>query len=220
VYRKAAVKHRRRLVGAILAIALVAGGAIGLLWPVLGGSSSHYLRTVSPPDTRTTSLPPTTASPTTSLDTVATPRHPDVSRSANGTGPLADGVYFGYLHAVDAISMTASFEVARWWSGPTAVAQAIKDGRIQAGQPLPNDYFITRDGQVLRTLRVAANVTVTVARCPASCGTYAGTLLGLAGAFTHANPQANYSDAYRTDHPYWLAITNGQIVRIDEQYQP
>ena len=112
------------------------------------------------------------------------------------------------------------FDPAQWLSGPAAVQAALADGFIHQGQALPNDYYLRPASGVVRPVPLAAHVAVTVARCPSSCGTYAGTLEGLAVALAHPDPHADLAAPYRSAGIYWVLVEVGRVTRIDEQYRP
>jgi len=168
--------------------------------------------TVSAAPDSTTVLP--------AISIVPEPTHPALSKTVNDSQPLVNGDYVAFLNAIDLGSKTAVVDIAEWLTGPAAVQAAIGDGHIRPGEALPNDYYLRNVNPLTRRVPLATPVTVTVARCPTGCATYAGTLEGLAQALSHPDPHADLAAAYRPASLYWLRIVDGEIVRIDEQYRP
>ena len=82
-------------------------------------------------------------------------------------GPaLDDGRYFGALIAVGATQRPPRLviDLQQWFTGEDAIAAAVKDGAIEPGEIIPNDYYIRNENPRWRTIEIdpAATVSLTV----------------------------------------------------------
>lgn len=143
--------------------------------------------------------------------TIATPV--DVFSLAAGSGctpgtadGLPDGRWFGYATA--AVESELTFDLACWFTGGGAIEAALLDADAEV--PPPNDYYIRNDSIETRTITVAPDVAVRW--LPED-------------DITNLTPvdYRTWVEA-RPDRPWlpgvWLDIEDGEIVGIDEQYQP
>jgi len=139
------------------------------------------------------------------------------------SGPLTDGRYFGYVRSLDASSKPATMELdfAEFLSGEEANVAAAEDGVIAQGEPVPNDYYIRNEDKAVITIAVANDVRVTHIQCPDSCTDgIPGEFDAFATSFDDIG-EKSLMDEYRgAQSQYWITVSDGEIVAIDEQYLP
>ena len=122
-----------------------------------------------------------------------------------GPGDLPDGTWFGYV--TDPTAANLMFDLACWFNGAGAIEATLEDGEES---PPPNDYYIRNTSADTRTIPAAGDVTV---------------------RWLPPDDIANLADigyadwlAIRPERDWlpgvWLEIENGEVVAIEEQYQP
>jgi hypothetical protein len=129
---------------------------------------------------------------------------------------------FGYIRSVDTSTepATLEFDEAEWLTGEAAQEAAEADGAIEAGSPVPNDYYVRNPDESTRTLEIAPDAAVTAIRCQLCREGKPGTLEDFLAAFSVAKP-TTYADDYRgAKSQYWLSIEDERVLAIDEQYVP
>ena len=131
----------------------------------------------------------------------------------------SDGRHFGYIKTIDPRYATLTIDLAKLVTGDAADRAAAAAGEIEAGEQVPNDYFIDNSTESYVTLRVADDVVVRVVGDPPDL--IEGDLLPFAASFAK-RPDEIASDAkYRgVTSQYWVTVRDGVIVRIEEQYLP
>ncbi len=168
------------------------------------------------------SSPPSTTPPatSTSTETVSPSTTPSESPSASPSGSpaLEDGRYFGYIKSVDFSTSPASlvFDLAYFYTGDKANQEAAARGDET---PVPNDYYIVNDNPLPRTLAVDTGVEIYVTMLHnLCCDLQKGTLNGFIGGFNlHTYRNVPYEGSFTQ---YWLTISNGAVVKVEEQYLP
>ena len=68
---------------------------------------------------------------------------------------------FGFIRSADPAARTIAFDPAEWLTGPAAASAAAEDGKIEPGQPVPNDYYIRNPDTATRTLKVIPTTKIT-----------------------------------------------------------
>jgi hypothetical protein len=122
--------------------------------------------------------------------------------------PLGDGRHFGYIARATDQPATVQFDLAYFLTGEEANAAAAEDGVIAPGESIENDYYIVNDNPQLRTLPVAAEVTVDI--------------LGTSGDPSTRERVSYTQFLLRTapDVDYWVTVEGGQVVGIEQQFRP
>jgi hypothetical protein len=148
----------------------------------------------------------------------------DDSSDASGTTTTkpAASERFGYIRSVSTAGPTATlaFDEAEFLTGEEAQRAAEEDGKVPAGEPVPNDYYIRNPDKSTETLRIAADAEITARRCHLCRDGQPGNLEDFLAAFMDPSPKT-YADPYRgAKSQYWLTIEDGAVVAIDEQYVP
>jgi hypothetical protein len=108
------------------------------------------------------------------------------------------------------------FDLAYFYTGAKANQAAASHGDPT---PVPNGYYIVNDNPLLRTLDVDPSVKIYVIlghhQC---CASQKGTLTGFIAGF---NLTSYHNVTYKGSFTqYWLTISNGAVVKIEEQYLP
>lgn len=141
--------------------------------------------------------------------TIATPV--DVNSLASGSGctpgpgALPDGTWFGYVS--DPTATELEFDLACWFSGAAAIEATLEDGEES---PPPNDYYIRNTSTDTRSVPVSPDVTVRW--LPPD------DIVNLTDIpydeWLDVGPERSWQPAV------WLEIEEGEVVSIEEQYQP
>jgi hypothetical protein len=128
---------------------------------------------------------------------------------------------FGYIRSVSTAGPTATlaFDEAEFLTGEEAQRAAEEDGKVSAGDPVPNDYYVRNPDKSTETLRVAADAEITARRCSLCRKGQPGNVEDFLASFMKTGQ--TYADPYRgAKSQYWLTIEDGTVVAIDEQYVP
>ncbi len=139
--------------------------------------------------------------------------------SPSASPVLADGRSAAYLTVLDIPHRSITFDLIEFLTGDAA-KKAWQKANPGSGDDGPDDdYYIVNDNPKLRTLPVAANVTVSVLQNDGgSPQTATITLAALPGYLAKAKPDT--TDHKLSYNPWWLTVQNGQIVKIEEQFVP
>jgi hypothetical protein len=148
---------------------------------------------------------------------------PDTSGTTSGTTTQtqAGGEQFGYIRSVSTAgpAATLAFDEAEFLTGEEAQRAAEEDGVVQAGEPVPNDYYIRNPDKTTQTLPIATDAKITARRCSLCRKGQPGDLEDFLASFMKTGQ--TYADPYRgAKSQYWLTIEDGTVVAIDEQYLP
>jgi len=180
--------------------------------------------TTTPPTTTTTAAATTTtttAAPTTTTaatglyvyagsgtfpDVLGGPLDAHGSGCAPGTGPLPDGIWFGFPNGWTISSI--DFDLACFYSGDAAIAEATARGEES---PPPNDYIITNDNPALRAVPVAAGAIGH--RLDNNIVTYPVSFADFI-----ADP-GDFQNCFQFCL-MWLYVNGGEVTEIVSQYVP
>ena len=127
---------------------------------------------------------------------------------------LPDGRHFVYVTRLRGTppDATLTFDLAEFLTGEAAVQAAAEHGDES---PPPNDYYIVNDNPKLRTMPVAPNVTIRAIDWTNCCELTDVPYTDWAASLT-----APTDALYGTGTQYWITVTDGRIVAIEEQYLP
>lgn len=186
--------------------------AIGILVTGFLGFGAGYL--VGSGDGGTRAAP--TLSPTISAAPTSAATAPQAPTGSPSAGPdsalLIDGRYFVEASEVlDGPPATLAFDLAYFLRGREA-AQAAADH----GDVLETDYYIVNDDPLLRRLPVSPLVQVTYVSEGACCSLQPGRFEPWAAAVNDEIP----NDYAGKDAVWWITVSGGEIVRIEEQFLP
>ncbi len=186
----------RRTAAALVAMALLAAACTSLTSTVGAGGTTSAA--ASPTNTK--------------------PPKPSKSPSTSPSPVIAPGRSFVFVRKVEVSGSgsTLTFDLAYFLTGDDAVKAAVKDGVITPGETLPNDYYIVNHNPLLRTIPIAAKVDVRVIDWTNCCGLTKGDFDAWVAAI-----KSGPGDVYHgTASPYWITVSGGEIVKIEEQYLP
>jgi hypothetical protein len=127
---------------------------------------------------------------------------------------LPDGRHFVYVKKLHGTPPEAAltFDLAEFLTGEAAAQAAAEHGDES---PPPNDYYIVNDNPKLRTMPVAPDVTIQAIDWTNCCEPTDVPYTDWAASLLHP------TDALLgTQVPYWITVTDGMIVSIEEQYLP
>jgi hypothetical protein len=156
-----------------------------------------------------TGSPPVTTPPADSASSTASPP------TSSPKPSLEDGRHFVYAVSTKQKrgSSQLRFDLAYFLTGHAAT-KAAKDHGDE--HPPPNDYYIVNDNPLLRWLPVSPTVHVryipTMQCCDLVMGDYDAWAASIAGTM-----QTDYPGK---DVPWWITVSGGQIVKIEQQYLP
>jgi len=134
-------------------------------------------------------------------------------------GPaLDDGRYFGSLIALGAIQKPPRLliDIEQWFTDQEAIAAAIEDGVIAPGEIIPNGYYIRNENPRWRTIEIDPATGVTLKTYPFADPSQPTTIaLDEFGELFSA-----YEGRFLPSSPYWIAVEDGTVVAIEEQFIP
>jgi hypothetical protein len=188
------------IAGVIAGLVLAFTGGILLANPGGGDEASPSVSA-----TTTSSGAPSTA-PTESASPTQSPSPPSPA--------LPDGRHFAYVTRLRGTppDATLTFDLAEFLTGEAAVQAAAEHGDES---PPPNDYYIVNDNPKLRTMPVAPDVTIRTIDWTNCCELTDVPYTDWAASLT-----APTDALYGKGTQYWITVTDGQIVEIEEQYLP
>ncbi|HET9672755.1 MAG TPA: hypothetical protein VFQ40_07895 [Actinomycetota bacterium] len=128
---------------------------------------------------------------------------------------LEDGIHFVYVTdgaRRDDGSIRVTFDLASFLTGEEGAQAAAAHG-----DEFVNDYYIVNDNPRLRTIPVAADATV---RYLPAGGVTTELQPGDLDAWLDAVLGTNPTDYGGTDVPWWFAVRDGVVTRIEQPYLP
>lgn len=124
---------------------------------------------------------------------------------------IADGRHPGYIRSLDVGSANLTFDLVVFLTGKAADAEYLKRNPSADPDYLPiNGYLIVNDNPKLRTLALAATVTVTLLAYDGGSPDPVVSTTGELGKRLKSDP----------DGMYWLTVKDGEVVRIEQQFFP
>jgi hypothetical protein len=145
---------------------------------------------------------------------------PETTKS--GLGPPRERVEFGHISSLKLTGdhYVLRFDPAWFLSGETANHAAAEDGKVEPGQPVPNDNYVVEEGHRLLTYIVPEDAHVSVLKKggdPAQLGATAVTAAELA-EIVHGTSTMSLLEPLDTG--VWITIDVDTIRAIDQQYRP
>ncbi|MGH3073060.1 MAG: hypothetical protein ACRDNB_12445 [Gaiellaceae bacterium] len=131
-------------------------------------------------------------------------------------GAPRDLVVFGYIDSLarEGAGYELRFDPAQFLSGETANVAAAEDGKVEPGEPVPNDNYVVDEGKRLFTFLVPADAEVTVlTKSPE------GTPVSVAElAEIVAGEHAPLWEPIATG--FWIRYRIDTVSSIEQQYRP
>jgi hypothetical protein len=136
-----------------------------------------------------------------------------------GAGPPGEQVEFGHINSLkrQGARYVMRFDPEWFLSGETANVAAAEDGKVEPGQPVPNDNYRVDEAHRLLTYRVASDAHVTVLAKGVS-GTPI-TVAQLAQIVDGKNPLGRPLFEPITTG-FWIVVNIDTVRSLDQQYQP
>lgn len=195
-----------------LGLVLVIGACGGSDDPVTASSSSAAPSSTAAEDSTSVTGEVSTGSSgssTTEEGAGATPTTAGTPGTTTAGAALEDGRHFGFLQSLDLGGRTIAFDLAEFYTGDEANAEALADGVISEGESVDDDYYIRNVNPLVRVVPLGSDVGVLIVDCSGSgCVTTGGVLEDLQ-ALAETRPV-----------PVWIQVDSGGVVAIEEQYQP
>lgn len=118
-----------------------------------------------------------------------------------GAGQLQDGVWFGF--AKEWSTTQIAFDLACWWTGAAAEAEAASRGEEAF------DFYITNDNTTVRLVTVDGDVPAKKAGADDGVFTLSEVIADPGGSLPTASP-----------YPVWIYVNGGVVTAIAVQYVP
>lgn len=135
---------------------------------------------------------------------------------------------FAFISAVDPEASTLVADYAEWFTGDGAADAAIADGQGTNDGTYDLEFYIRNQNDRLRTLEVAQGTEIILIACyPNEDGPCVTT--ESVGLVTFADLIADPESALDTqgwnwygagEVPFWLTLSDGVVIQIEEQYLP
>jgi hypothetical protein len=156
----------------------------------------------------------TKGSPKTIIRTVTV-----TATTATGPGPPGEVVEFGYIRSLTrkGPAFRMRFDPAWFLSGETANIAAAQDGKVEPGEPVPNDNYVVQEGHRLLTYRVPADAHVTVLRKGVAGSPI--TVRQLSLLVNGKNPFGRPLFEPLTTG-FWILVNIDTVRSLDQQYKP
>jgi hypothetical protein len=148
-------------------------------------------------------------------ETTTSPAPEDTGSPSPEPASLEDGRHFVFVVEAEdkAGDSQLRFDLAYFLTGHEAT-QAAKDHGDE--YPPPNDYYIVNDNPKLRWLPASDSVKVTYIPNELCCDLVSGNF----DAWAEAVNETNQTDYAGKNAPWWITVSGGQIVKIEQQYLP
>jgi hypothetical protein len=134
------------------------------------------------------------------------PSQPDSSAAspapAQGAA-ITNGIYFGYVTALDAEDLKLTFDAAQLLTGALAAAAAAEEGSEES------DYWIRNSSKATRTLELGDNAVLCTADPANPVANRKVTLVQLNQTLGDGEPIA-----------VWIDVRSGGVTRVQQQYFP
>jgi hypothetical protein len=130
---------------------------------------------------------------------------------------LADGRHPVYVTGLDVAGKKITFDLILFLTGDAAKQAWAKEHPEEPDGP-PNDYFIVNDNPRLRTLPVSGAVSVKVVDTGGGGITLAPIAFADLPAHFSTEPIQEGNKVWH--NPFWLTVTSGAVVTMEEQYLP
>jgi hypothetical protein len=143
----------------------------------------------------------------------AAPGNPPSASPTPATGApgvLPDGRSASYLKTIDLSKHTVTFDLIQLLFGDDATKEWVKKHPDEPDGP-PEGYLLVNDNKKLRTIALAADVTVKVIDLNSNNPSVARPI-PLADLPHHLAGERN------APLPYWLTVENGQVTIVQEEY--
>ena len=199
---RAGLARRPLVIAAVAAVVVLVVAGVALWWTQ--GDGEHASDSPTPSSTGPAATPSTTAATTTSTPSPVEP-------------VLEDGRHPVYLTGLDVEGRSVEFDLIRFLTGDEAFV-AYQQEHPDFPEGMTGDYYIVNDNPRLRTLPVAGAVQVTVVENSESAADADTVAFEALPAYVSTGPMPR--DEGMWPNPFWLTVSDGTIVAIEEQFLP
>jgi len=129
---------------------------------------------------------------------------------------------FGHIATLtpDGDGYRMRFDPAWFTSGETANVAAAEDGKVEPGQPVPNDNYRIEEGHRLLTYLVPADTPVTVLTREGDPQSFGATPITVAELAQLVDGEAPVELYEALDTGVWIRVHIDTVCAIDQQYVP
>jgi hypothetical protein len=158
----------------------------------------------------------------TSDDAQERTRAPTSAQTMPISAPPRERPLYGHVVMIERADDDDGFEIAFdpafWLEGQTAARAAADDGRIEAGEPVPNDYYVRDESDLVLAFFAPNDVPVTVLTLAE--GRVESTRITVGELADIVAGEETTRRLYGRELGYWIRLQADTIVSIDQQYQP
>lgn len=171
-----------------------------LLVAFLAGCGDTSSESASEASTNDTTAPTSTAATSTSTAT-----------STSSADSLPEGRSYVLVTAVDLSARTLTVDLAEYYTGDEAIAEATKDGTLdESCECVPNDVYTRNNNPKLRTVSVDPSASITVLASLNATDQVPGDL----------NDLANAVSTYSGPTPFFIDVKNGIVTSCEQIFFP
>ena len=141
------------------------------------------------------------------------------SAEKHGVGAPGEQVLFGYINSLKpkGLDYELRFDPAWFLSGETANVAAAEDGKVEPGQPVPNDNYRVNETHRLYTYRVPSDAHVTVLKDSPNSEPITVKQLSEIVAGDNPFPKPLFEPV---TSGFWIVVDIDRVRRLDQQYLP
>jgi len=135
--------------------------------------------------------------------------------------PCGDRMY-GHIASLkpDGDEYRMRFDPAWFTSGVTANVAAAEDGKVEPGEPVPNDNYVVDEGHRLLTYLVPTDTPVTVLTREGDPATFGATSISVEELSRLVAGEKPIELFEPLDTGVWIRIHVDTVCAIEHQYQP
>lgn len=171
-----------------------------LLVAFLAGCGDTSSESASEASTNDTTAPTSTAATSTSTAT-----------STSSADSLPEGRNYVLVTAVDLSAQTLTVDLAEYYTGDEAIAEATKDGTLdESCECVPNDVYTRNNNPKLRVVSVDPTASITVLASLNATDQVPGDL----------NDLANAVSTYSGPTPFFIDVKNGIVTSCEQIFFP
>lgn len=171
-----------------------------LLVAFLAGCGDTSSESASEASTNDTTAPTSTAATSTSTAT-----------STSSADSLPEGRNYVLVTAVDLSARTLTVDLAEFYTGDEAIAEATKDGTLdESCECVPNDVYTRNNNPKLRVVSVDPTASITVLASLNATDQVPGDL----------NDLANAVSTYSGPTPFFIDVKNGIVTSCEQIFFP
>ena len=171
-----------------------------LLVAFLAGCGDTSSESASDASTNDTTAPTSTAATSTSTAT-----------STSSADSLPEGRNYVLVTAVDLSARTLTVDLAEFYTGDEAIAEATKDGTLdESCECVPNDVYTRNNNPKLRAVSVDPSASITVLASLNATDQVPGDL----------NDLANAVSTYSGPTPFFIDVKNGIVTSCEQIFFP